>query len=142
LALVLLLDQMTRSLFRNDALSYSGDTQAQSLSADAFDRGLHLKLEFPECMFLLMPMVHAEDLALQERSALLATELVANAPPIYPLMAAMMVEQTAKYLEVIRRFGRFPHRNAILGRTSTLEEIEFLKTWAIAAVPKSIGITS
>jgi uncharacterized protein (DUF924 family) len=138
LALVLLLDQMTRSLYRNDPRSYAGDAQAQTLSAEAFDRNMHRELDFPERMFLAMPMGHAEDVALQERVVRLANELAADALPTYPIMSAIMVEQTAKYLGVIRRFGRFPHRNTILGRTSTPEEIEFLKTWAELQPPKSI----
>lgn len=142
LALVLLLDQMTRSLYRNDLRSYAGDAQAQALSAEAFDREMHRELDFPERMFLAMPMAHAEDVALQERAARLATELAAGAPPEYRVMSAMTVEQTAKYLGIIRRFGRFPHRNTILGRASTPEEIEFLKTWADVQPPKSIRLAS
>jgi len=138
LALVLLLDQMTRSLYRNDPRSYAGDAQAQALSAEAFDRDMHRELDFPERMFLAMPMAHAEDVALQERAARLATEWAADAPPEYRVMSAMTVEQTAKYFGIIRRFGRFPHRNTILGRASTPEEIEFLKTWAEEHPPKSI----
>jgi uncharacterized protein (DUF924 family) len=99
---------------------------------------MHRELDFPERMFLAMPMAHAEDMALQERVAQLANDLAANVPPTYRAMTAMMVEQTAKYLGVIRRFGRFPHRNSILGRTSTPEEIEFLRTWAELQPPKSI----
>jgi uncharacterized protein (DUF924 family) len=98
LALVLLLDQMTRSLYRNDFRSYAGGAQAQALSAEAFDRNMHRALEFPERMFLAMPMAHAEDVALQERVAQLANDLAANVPPTYRAMTAMMVEQTAKYL--------------------------------------------
>jgi uncharacterized protein (DUF924 family) len=138
LALVLLLDQMTRSLYRNDPRGYAGDAQAQALSAEAFDRDMHRELDFPERMFLAMPMAYAEDVALQERVVRLANELAADALPTYPVMSAMMVEQAAKYLGVIRRFGRFPHRNTILGRISTPEEIEFLKTWAELQPPKSI----
>jgi uncharacterized protein (DUF924 family) len=138
LALVLLLDQMTRSLYRNDRRAYAGDAHAQALSVEAFDRGIHRELGFIEGMFLAMPMAHAEDLVLQERVVRLATELDAQAPPEYRLMTTIGIEQTAKYLGVIRRFGRFPHRNAILGRASTPEEVEFLKTWAEVQPPKAV----
>ncbi len=138
LALVLLLDQMTRSLYRNDPRTYAGDAHAQALSAEAFDRGIDRELGFIEGMFLAMPMVHAENLALQERVARLATELDAHAPLEYRVMTTIGVEQTAKYLGVIRRFGRFPHRNTILGRASTPEEVEFLKTWAEVQPPKAV----
>jgi uncharacterized protein (DUF924 family) len=138
LALVLLLDQMTRSLYRDDPRAYTGDAHAQALSVEAFDCGTHRELGFVERMFLAMPMVHAEDFALQERVAQLATELAAGAPPEYRVVGAMALEQTAKYFGVIRRFGRFPHRNTILGRTSTPEEVEFLKTWAEMQPPMAM----
>src|SRR6266487_5143465 len=138
LALVLLLDQMTRSLYRNDPRAYAGDAHAQALSAEAFDRGIHRELGFIEGMFLGMPMVHAENLMLQERVARLAMELAAQAPPECRLMITMANEQTAKYLGIIRRFGRFPRRNAILGRASTPEEVEFLKTWSEPQPPKAM----
>ena len=139
LALVLLLDQMTRSLYRNDPRTYAGDAHAQALSIEAFDRGIYREFGFVERVFLAMPMVHAEDLALQERVARLATELVADPPPEYRIMSSIVVEQTAKYLGIIRRFGRFPHRNKILGRASTPEEVEFLKTWAEVQPPNAMG---
>ena len=88
-----------------------------------------------ERMFLAMPLLHAEDLAMQRRSAALARELAAAAQPPWDKMSAMHVEQAGKYLGIIERFGRFPHRNAILGRASTPEEEEFLKTWAANARP-------
>ena len=139
LALVLLLDQMTRSVYRNDARSYAGDAHAQALSAEAFDHGMDRELCFIERVFLAMPMGHAEDLGLQERVAGMASALATNAPPEYRVMSAMVVEQTLKYLGVIRRFGRFPHRNATLGRDSTPDELEFLKTWAEVQPPKGMG---
>jgi len=83
-------------------------------------------------------MVHAEDLTLHERVARLAMELDAQAPPEYRLMITIVNEQTAKYLGVIRHFGRFPHRNAILGCASTPEEVEFLKTWSEVQPPKAM----
>jgi uncharacterized protein (DUF924 family) len=138
LALVLLLDQMTRSVFRNNVRSYAGDDHAQRLSTEAFDRGIDRELGFIERVFLAMPMGHAEDLALQERVAAMASTLAANAPPEYRVMSAMVVEQTVKYLGIIRRFGRFPHRNATLGRESTPDEVEFLKTWAEVQPPKGM----
>lgn len=119
LALVLLLDQMTRSLYRNDPRCYAGDAHAQALSVEAFDRGMDRELGFIERVFLAMPISHAEDLVLQERVAGIASKSAANAPPEYRVMSAMSVEQTVKYLGIIRRFGRFPHRNATLGRDST-----------------------
>ena len=118
LALVLLLDQMARSLYRNDPRSYAGDAQAQALSAQAFDRDMHLELDFPERMFLAMPMAHAEDMALQERVAQLANDLAANVPPTYRAMTAMMVEQTAKRTD---RTDKAATDHYILRNYATLE---------------------
>jgi uncharacterized protein (DUF924 family) len=138
LALVLLLDQMTRNLYRNNPRAHAGDAYAQALSAEAFDLGVDRELGFLERCFLVIPMTHAENLALQERAARIATELAAGAPPEYRVASAMLAEQTAKYLDVIRRFGRFPHRNTILDRASTAEELEFLKTWAEVWPPRAL----
>jgi len=135
LALVLVLDQFTRNVFRNDPKTYEGDAKAQALVVDALDRGLDTELDLLEAMFLRMPLVHAENLELQRRSTALANAVAATAPPLYARMCAMNTEQTVKYTNVIARFGRFPHRNAILGRTTTPEEAEFLKDWAAKGPP-------
>lgn len=134
LALVLVLDQFTRNVFRNDAKTHAGDPKAQRLALDALDRGMDQGLAFPERLFLSMPLVHAEDLALQRRAV--AYSRTNEAPPLYAKMAAMHHEQAAKYEKVIERFGRFPHRNALLGRTSTTEEIAFLEEWKERQPPK------
>lgn len=136
LALVILLDQLTRNRFRDDPKMYSGDTKAQQLAVRSFEDGTADKLELVEKLFLAMPLLHAEDLALQQRAGVIGAALREEAPPLYEKMLAMHHEQTQKYTEVIRRFGRFPHRNAILGRESTPEEIEFLRDWADRAPPK------
>jgi uncharacterized protein (DUF924 family) len=129
---------MTRNVYRNDPRTYAGDAHAQALSATAFDCGMDRELDFLGRYFLSMPLGHAEDLRLQERATRLAKELAADAPPKYRIVGEMAVEQTAKYLDVIRRFGRFPHRNAILGRPSTPQEVEFLKTWAELQANKAV----
>jgi uncharacterized protein (DUF924 family) len=139
LALVLLLDQLTRNVFRGDpARMYAGDARAQRLALEAFDRGMDRGLPYEQRLFLSMPLLHAEDLALQRRAGAIAAALAAEAPPQYAQMAAMNREQTAKYTSVIERFGRFPHRNAVLGRASTPEEEEFLKDWDERAPPKGM----
>jgi uncharacterized protein (DUF924 family) len=93
---------------------------------EAFADGIADKLMFVEQLFLSMPLLHAENLFLQRREAEIAKELAAKAPDPYKPMSAMHVEQSAKYSSVIERFGRFPHRNEIVGRMSTPEETEFL----------------
>jgi uncharacterized protein (DUF924 family) len=136
LALVLVLDQFTRNVFRNDPRTHAGDPKAQDLAVEALDRGMDAELAFVERLFLTMPLVHAEDLALQRRAAAYAQALAPITPPLYAKMAAMHLEQTAKYEGVIARFSRFPHRNALLGRESTPEESAFLADWADRAPPK------
>lgn len=127
LALVIVLDQFTRNVFRNDAKTHAGDPKAQQLALDALDRGMDAELDFCERLFLTMPLLHAENLAMQKRGAAYAHTL--EAPPLFAKMNAMHLEQTAKYEKIITRFGRFPHRNDLLERTSTPEELEFLAQW-------------
>ncbi len=127
LALVIVLDQFTRNMFRNDTRTHAGDPKAQRLAVDALDRGMDAELGFCERLFLSTPLLHAEDLALQRRGNAYAK--THEPPPLYAKMAAMNLEQAAKYEAVIAQFGRFPHRNALLGRQSTPEEIAFLEDW-------------
>jgi uncharacterized protein (DUF924 family) len=135
LALVIVLDQFTRNVFRNDPKTYAGDERAQQLALEAFDRGIDRELEFVERMFLSMPLLHAENSALQDRVSKLANGFAKDCPPPYAKMSAMHMEQTTKYREIVRRFGHFPHRNAILGRSSTPDEIEFLRDWSERQAP-------
>ncbi len=136
LALVLVLDQFTRNVFRSDPRTHAGDPKAQRLTLEALDQGMDTQLEFVERLFLSMPLVHAEDLALQRRGSAYSRALAPITPPLYAKMGAMHLEQTAKYEDVIGRFGRFPHRNALLGRTSTPEEVAFLVDWSERAAPQ------
>jgi uncharacterized protein (DUF924 family) len=138
LALILLLDQFTRNLYRGDPRTYQGDPAAQALALDAFERGMDKPLSFEERQFLIMPLTHAEDLGLQERGLGLIEAVASEAPePLRPVFA-LGVEQAMKYREVIARFGRFPHRNALLGRASTEAEETFLRTWAERQAPSAL----
>ena len=136
LALVILLDQLTRNTLRDDPGMYAGDGKAQRLALDAFDRGLDARLAWVERLFLSMPLLHSEDPGLLRRAGEIARAMAAEAQPPYDRMSAMHLEQTAKYLGIVERFGRFPHRNAILGRTSTAEEEDFMRTWAERGPPR------
>ena len=128
LALVLILDQFTRNLYRGTARAYAADARAQRLAVDAFDRHLTVDLGIEERNFFLMPLVHSEDLSLHDRAVVLMDQLVADAPPALRPIWSMGVEQSRKYRSVIARFGRFPFRNQALGRASTPEEEQFLAT--------------
>jgi uncharacterized protein (DUF924 family) len=120
LARVLLLDQFTRNIFRDSPRAFAGDALALAIAEAAIARGDDLRLTPAEQRFLYLPFTHAEDLSVQERSVALCTRMRNETGDGDPLFWA------EKHAAVIRRFGRYPHRNAILGRTSTPEEVAFL----------------
>jgi uncharacterized protein (DUF924 family) len=120
LARVLLLDQFTRNIYRGTPRAFAGDALAWQIAEQAVSRGDDAGLIPVECWFLYMPFVHAESAASQARSLELFTRLRDETGLADPL------DWAHRHAEVIRRFGRYPHRNAILGRQSTQEELEFL----------------
>jgi uncharacterized protein (DUF924 family) len=136
LALILLLDQFTRNVYRGDSRTYAGDARAVRLAVDALDNGLDHALTFWERLFLTMPLRHSEDLAMQRRGLDEARRLLAEAPDPLKPVAAMGVEQSEKYTTIVERFGHFPHRNEILARPSTAEEQAFLSDWQEKAPPR------
>ena len=120
LARVLLLDQFTRNTFRDTPRAFAGDTLALALAEEAIARGNDRNLIPVERWFMYMPYVHAESFAAQERAVSLFRRLRDETGLAEPLTWA------ERHAEIVRRFGRFPHRNAILGRESTPEEVAFL----------------
>ena len=121
LARVLLLDQFTRNMFRDTPRAFAGDPQALAMATAAVDAGHDRALDRFERSFLYLPFEHAEDSAAQERSLALFGGLAAETGDRGTL------EWAEKHAAIIRRFGRYPHRNAILGRASTPDEIAFLR---------------
>lgn len=118
LALIILLDQMTRNIFRDTPMAFAGDDMALGLAMTGIERGyLDAFDDQNHRHFLLMPMMHAEDLAVQE----------ASLPLFEQYTNAHTYEYAVKHKVIIERFGHFPHRNSILGRPTTAEEAEFLK---------------
>lgn len=120
LAQVLLLDQFTRNIYRDTAMAFAGDASALAISSAAIAAGADRELIAVERWFLYMPFEHAESLSAQNRSIELFTRLRDETGLSDPLVWA------EKHAQVIRRFGRYPHRNEILGRASTAAELEFL----------------
>ena len=119
LALVLLLDQFPRQIWRDSAMAFAGDPQALALSLRAVELGwLAAEPEQARRQFWLMPLMHSEELAMQEAAL--------------PLFERFSDPRTAdfarRHRDVIARFQRFPHRNAALGRVSSAEELAFLQT--------------
>lgn len=121
LALVLLLDQATRNLFRGDPRAFATDAKARALADAAIARGFDRGLLPTERMFLYLPFEHSEALADQERALELFAEL--NTLP----ETAGILAIVRRHHDIIARFGRFPHRNAVLGRITTAEEAAFLR---------------
>lgn len=123
LALVLLLDQFPRNAYRGTPLAFSGDARAQEVTLMGLERGYQQRFTPLERLFFYLPLEHAENLALQDRSVELMRQLEAEAPE---LAKAQLADYAERHRSVIARFGRFPHRNEILGRESTPEEFQFL----------------
>ena len=136
LALILLLDQMTRSVFRGTPRAFAGDPRAQQLATEMLEAGSAAELTFEERHFVFMPLLHAEDAGLLDRYNQLFPKSLASVPEWGRALLEAGIEQGLKYRDVISRFGRFPHRNRALSRSSTPAEVEFLKTWEQRAAPK------
>jgi uncharacterized protein (DUF924 family) len=115
LALVLLLDQFPRNAFRETARMYDTDAMAREVARRAFAAGYDREVAMNLRKFFVLPFAHSEDLADQERSVALARRI-----------GAEDLAHAEHHRDIVRRFGRFPHRNAILGRESTPAEKEYL----------------
>jgi uncharacterized protein (DUF924 family) len=117
LALVILLDQFPRNMFRDDPRAYATDEAARALAAEALANNVDAEVTAEERRFLYLPFMHSEDVADQRR----CVELFAATNDENSL------DYARRHLAIVERFGRFPHRNACLGRESTLDEAAFLK---------------
>lgn len=122
LARILLLDQFTRNVFRDRERSFAGDALALDAARALCATGLDASLPPLRRAFVYMPFEHAEDLACQDEAVARFTRLAQQAPALQG-----MLDYAHKHREVIARFGRFPHRNPILGRASSPEEALFLQ---------------
>jgi uncharacterized protein (DUF924 family) len=126
LARVLVLDQFPRNCFRGTPRAFAFDPAARRLAAAALTGGADAALHPLEAVFLLLPLEHAEDPVLQDRSVASFERLESRAPSGLEERFAAFTDSARRHREVIRRFGRFPHRNAVLGRKSTPEEADYL----------------
>jgi len=127
LALILVLDQFPRHVFRGDARQYDGDSRALDLAQRAWREGWPQDLPSVRAIFLLLPLAHSENIEHHRLHLELARSVVQRTPAFYGQFAAIIESQAVKYHGIIERFGRFPHRNAMLGRTSTPEEREWIE---------------
>lgn len=129
LALILVLDQFTRNVYRGTPRAFAGDSTALRVALRLLDTGAARGWSPLAQWFALLPLEHAEDLALQQRCVAAFEQLRADAHAAGSLHAAAMdgaLDYAVRHRDVVARFGRFPHRNAILGRADTPEEAAFL----------------
>jgi uncharacterized protein (DUF924 family) len=116
LALTIVLDQFPRNMFRGDARTYAADAMARAVATHAIARGHDRQVPERERQFFYLPFMHSENLADQERCLALAKDYG----------SAEFTKYAEQHADIIRRFGRFPHRNAALGRVTTADEQAFL----------------
>lgn len=127
LALIILTDQFPRNMFRNTPEAFSLDALALAWCKEGLRNDAHRALRPIERVFFYLPLEHSESLDDQEQSVALFRELVGSVGEAGTGVFAGFLDYALRHREVIARFGRFPHRNRILGRESTGEEIAFLK---------------
>ena len=128
LALIIVLDQFSRNIFRGSGAAFSSDSKALELCQEGLRLQHDLQLAPSEQEFFYLPLEHSENLADQKRCVELYTKLRDAAPPAYRKRAQSNLDYAVKHQEIIEQFGRFPHRNKALGRTSTEQEQRYLET--------------
>ena len=119
LALLILLDQLSRNLHRGSPETFAADAKARAIAAAAIERGFDRALTPVQRTFVYLPFEHSEDLADQDRSVVLFETIRRD-------VGDSTADYAARHRDVIARFGRFPHRNAVLGRANTAAEADYL----------------
>jgi len=127
LALIVLLDQFTRNLYRGDGAAFANDARSLALASAAVERGFDRTLHPVERAFLYMPFQHSENPDDQDLSMRLYRGLLDECPPSLKAFARDTYDHAALHRDIIERFGRFPHRNELLGRSSTESERRYLE---------------
>ncbi|ORX91647.1 DUF924-domain-containing protein [Basidiobolus meristosporus CBS 931.73] len=126
LSMIILLDQFSRNLYRNSPKSFEADPKSVTLANYVINSGMEKELQPIERIFLYLPFEHAEDLKLQDYAVQKYEELVDDCDENIRPVAVEFVSFANRHRVVIEKFGRFPHRNEVLGRASTASEIEYL----------------
>jgi len=126
LALIVLFDQVPRNCYRGTAAAFAFDREALALTLEGMQLSADAALEPVQRLFFYLPLEHAESMEAQEASLIALRRLADEAPPELREFCAGLLPYARKHHEIVQRFGRFPHRNAVLGRESTPEEIEWL----------------
>jgi uncharacterized protein (DUF924 family) len=127
IALIVVLDQLSRHIHRGTATAFAQDPAAQRLAVAGVEQGADRALIPAQRAFFYLPFEHAEDLALQRLGARSFERLATEVVPAWRKEYIGFADYAGHHRDIIERFGRFPHRNKILGRASTPEEVEFLK---------------
>ena len=135
LALIVLLDQFSRNIYRGSARAYAQDLQALSLTVSGMQLGADATLDPVERLFFYMPLMHAESLDVQEESVAAFRRLVEEAPAELRRTFESNLQYAIQHRGIIARFGRFPLRNRVLGRESTPDEVEWLANEAKEIAP-------
>ncbi|GJM17278.1 MAG: hypothetical protein DHS20C13_26050 [Thermodesulfobacteriota bacterium] len=128
LALIILLDQFSRNIFRDTAEAFSQDQEAINICINGIKKGFDNERHPIQRIFYYMPLMHSEDMGMQEKSIECFSNLAKQftTPETISKMVSGSSDYALKHYVIIKRFKRYPHRNKILGRESTQEEIEFL----------------
>jgi uncharacterized protein (DUF924 family) len=132
LAYLILTDQFPRNMFRGDAQAFATDPMARAATADAIARGWDMGVREPQRQFFYLPLEHSEDPDDQDRAVMLVKSAL-------PETGADTLIHARAHREIIRRFGRFPFRNAALGRASTAEEVRFIEDGGYGAIVQSLS---
>ena len=127
-SLIILLDQFPRNAFRDTKRMFAFDQEALDTTREGLDRGMHDQLSLCENLFLTLPLEHSEDITDQKECVRLFQDMYDNAKADQKEFAAQILDYAKKHMAIIEKFGRFPHRNFVLGRSSSPEELAFLKT--------------
>jgi uncharacterized protein (DUF924 family) len=125
IGLIVLFDQFPRNIFRTSGDAFAYDVKAREVTRSLIRSGIERFL-WVERVSLLLPFEHSEDVADQDYGVLLAAQLAVGAPEALREFCRTQLDYAAKHRDIIRRFGRFPHRNAVLGRVSTPDEASFI----------------
>ena len=127
LALIILLDQFPLNMYRQSARAYDFEAKGLATCLHGLREEQHLALSYIEKVFFYLPLEHSENADHQKQAVALYLELKESAPDALQEHAQLTLDFAIKHKDIIDRFGHFPHRNAVLGRPSTAEEIEFLQ---------------
>lgn len=128
LALILLCDQFSRNIYRGTADAFARDEMGLMLCTEGIKCGHDRELRPIERAFFYMPMEHCEQLSIQDRCVLIYEQLLKDVPPAIASRLRSFMQHAYDHRDIVRRFGRFPHRNRALERPSTVAEVDFLRT--------------